>query len=457
VHGPTGAAAPQGLEVVTNALISLASKKNAATSEKVSLEQPRVVPPAPFFFSNSISVKAASLAELYESIVSSLQNVGVDFEFNESKWKGHCYIYKPSGFCYFTLHVYTKDGSNTSFVIDINRQKGKHALLKFAYDGILSQLRSSGAVVDDAADVQQVAPSKGLPLERNTSGSSTTSTGSNISLGPLPANIRNSIPASLLSATSELDPELDAAVEEKDDDEKVDQTVASLTSIALKDSANFSSRDQAAISDGFAAIAAMLGSRYDDVAAPAAQSMATLSVSSRVASILGKRALQALVAFATSPQGQASGVTATAAASSSFAAVSSPSVDPALLIFRNLLMAISSHANYSIEARTACVIAVASLAKDASCQEVLNTMAGPAILMDAVAIHVPSAAGAAFRRVCMEAVWTICCYGSNKDAFLHAAKQAGCGARASVLAKPPYAGIDPVFDKFATLLKDSLQ
>jgi hypothetical protein len=204
-----------------------------------------------------------------------------------------------------------------------------------------------------------------------------------------------------------------------------------------------------AVVEAFSNLVVMVGSEFEDVAVPAAQSVAALSVSSRVRAALGASASEALKADILARQqqrqqqgGSSSALTGPAAAAAAAAAASVR--PPALRLFETLLgRACSVYA--SPESRTICAIALAKFASDAQCASVLLAMGAPSHLLTAVASVQICAPLSALRRECLRAVAAIC---KSEDAA-RAANAAGCDAFALRLTQPPYNGDQGEFNALA--------
>jgi hypothetical protein len=229
--------------------------------------------------------------------------------------------------------------------------------------------------------------------------------------------------------------------------------------------------DPSSIADAFATLGAMLVSDFDDVSAPAAQSIASLSVSRRVRGALGAKAAACTAAHPTpaalravaaapkmaalgwqppSPQGQ-QGQQGQASPTSWPAADASASV---VQLFEMLLSRLergfrNPYTNVfvptvGIECRTSCAIAIANLVREPACAGAFTVLGATSRILEAVK-HVPhGAATAAFRRESMRAVHALI---TGNEAAARWAAQYGDGVRARSLAEA-FGGLDGAFDGF---------
>jgi hypothetical protein len=168
----------------------------------------------------------------------------------------------------------------------------------------------------------------------------------------------------------------------------------------------------------------MLGSEFEDVAVPAAQSVAALSVSSRVRAALGASAAEALKADAASRLRSSSGTVSPTTAATR---------PPSLRLFEILLGRIRS-VFASPESRTVCAIALAKFASDPACASVLLSMGAPLDLLNTLGSVTICAPLSALRRECARAVAAIV---KSEDAA-RAANALGCDRFALRLTQPPY-------------------
>ncbi len=122
------------------------------------------------------------------------------------------------------------------------------------------------------------------------------------------------------------------------------------------------------------------------------------------------------------------------------------------------LAMLSPGASASLEARTACALAVVSLAREPRCARALAgpvLRAAPRLLAAAAAVPL-CAPAAALRRECLHAVYRLLVAaprGSAEAALL----VADCAGRAGALAAPPFTGVDPQYDGWAGLLMGELR
>jgi len=229
-----------------------------------------------------------------------------------------------------------------------------------------------------------------------------------------------------------------------------------------------------------ASLVEVLASEFDDVALPAAQSLALLSGSDRVRAALGAVIRAYLDAHRARAAGGASPASARAATSlaaaqafgapaeSPAAALRSPSagsvaspshvVGPgaaaaAAAVERDGLLAVNllgllmrraSDVLASVECRTAAAFAVANFARHAAVADALMMFRAPLTLLDAAAGTEICARNACLRRQLLRGLWHVI---STSPAHARVALQLDCCRRAEVLASSPHhTGIEPGFD-----------
>jgi hypothetical protein len=345
-----------------------------------------MMPPAPFFLTHHVVHLSVESGRLRSAMEDSLRMCGADFEYNACKWKAKAYVYRPSGFVNFAMRAYTEAGPNGNelYLVELQRRRGCHVMFQSVYDTILQAFAKSGALQQDSPSARRVAEIASAKTRETATGVADEASKNSAALPP-PTFNRVSLPSHVATEP------LNASVATSEGGYASDRSVSSTASAASnadtgKNAAELgmsknAEADSSMVVDALTTLTTMLASEYDDVACPAAQSIAALCVSKRVRKALGLRAVAALE--------KGSGADQTA--------------QPVLQLFENL-MARACNPYLSIESRTSCAIALSELAKDSNCARALFRTQLPARLLAAV-LHVPQcAAGAAFRRQAIEAV-----------------------------------------------------
>lgn len=279
----------------------------------------------------------------------------------------------------------------------------------------------------------------------------------------------------------------DDDADEDDDDgvsggEEAPTTLASGTTTGTG-----SARDPRGVLDAFASLAALLGSDYDDISAPAAQSIASLSTSRKMRRVVGEAAAAGAAAAAAaaatgaSSRARSSGSdsAATTPAASPSHAASAPSTTPAAAgaaaaattavaaataadaqsaAAAALLQTLLNRAVFqraSTECRTSAALSLASFARDARCAEALATLNAGAVLLTAAALVPLSAPTAALRRELVRAVLNMT-LAAPATARAAVREPAVIHLRTYALMRPPFAGVDHAFDAVVRRLEEVL-
>lgn len=194
--------------------------------------RPPPVPTLPFQMSRFLLPMECSGESVHSTVQSILEKASVDFSYKADKYKAKCYVYRAHGYCHFVLHVYTKRDADNQFIVELQRRNGCCHEFRSVYDKLLLQMKELNVLsmcdevqrkLAQLSLVNSIIPTAGEELEREA-------------------------PASITDLTKD---ETHAAV----------HAVTSLLSL--------------------------LKSQYDDLAGPAAQSIASLTSSRRIRSVLG--------------------------------------------------------------------------------------------------------------------------------------------------------------------------
>lgn len=392
--------------------------KPAATK----LERPAVLPAPPFALTPYVVPLSCKPAAARGGVERALAAHSVDYEYNEAKWKAKCYLYHPTGTCHFVVRLYSERAGDDAFLVELQRRKGCARIFRRAFDAVLAALAQEGVVSADSEAAKRV---HGLALAPAASAAA---------------------PAPALAIAG-----VDFA--------GADGGAATAPPAAV------TAADAHAIVDAFLPLTAMLAQSFDDIVTPAAQSIASLSTSRRVVAALGMRAragAEALAAGRRSPDAsplsrQSSTGTASTASPAASAAASEVERRDTQIVY-NLLQNLVVRAlqpTVSLEARTACAMALANLAQDAACAEVL------ALFNSAVAVFLAlkdvevSARAAALRRELARVALRV----MTASAAAAAAVAADRGASAAVLALATdarYRGHDAAFDRLAAAASEQV-
>lgn len=412
-------------QTITRKAQSSAYSLRADRTATQALTKPRVLPPAPFFLTSTSVAVTCKVRELEHHLKTALKQVQVDYEFCAAKWKAKCYVYRPNACCHFAVRCYTERTNGNSqpacndlpagcfrltplpaqdehasgrvqpadpeqidnFVLELQRRKGCHTLFRTTFDGVLSHLTQGGILRPESAArlAEQVCIDRAVSTASTSSGTSLPMPPADLvrqsTLGlPPPAFFQapeqNALPLSLL------DPRIDP-----DDDSR-------------SSSAEVQQQHEEAVADAFATLSSMLAKPWDDVACPAAMSISALAVGRRIRQALGAKVRPAFVAFQQAQQ----------------AGRALASVPAILTMFDALIKRVLDAKFTSVECRTACAMAIANLARDPSCGEVLFAMRAQDALLHAVLQTEPAACTAALRREAMAAFSTLLLLDDRADA-----------------------------------------
>lgn len=363
------------------------------------------MPPPPFFLTHHVLHLTCELPRLRGCMEDGLRNCGADWEYNPAKWKAKGYIFKPNGFVNFALRAYTEvsPSGNEQYLVELQRRRGCHTLFQAVYDTLLHSFSTRGMLKDGTASAERAAALVQVGVAEAATGlSGGSASSSSGGLPPPPFTSRRPVllkPAAQATGASTTEGDAKDASEElgyaSDASDVSTASVASSNSHSGSgsQSAALDANDTAMVVDAFTTLSAMLASEFDDVACPAAQSIAALCSSKRVRRALALRLSAALDAATAHTPTSASGM----------ATPPAPAPAPVLALCEQLLVR-CANPYASIESRTASVIALQQLCKDRECARSLFRMHLPARLLTAVLYMPQCAAGAAFRRAAIQAV-----------------------------------------------------
>lgn len=324
-------------------------------------------------------------------------------------------MFRSHGNCQFVLRMYSEkaDADADRYIVELQRRRGCCNVFKSTYQKLVSNLAHSGHLVPDCPIAKRLQE-----LERRCDG-----------------------------------PKLPRSLE--DDVDPSDDDVAQFKPTPVEDAH--------AIVESFASLNTMLTSEFDDIACPAAQSIASLTVSRRIRAALGAKAVAGLenAAHATSSASSlpmqspsaATRQTSTSSVASSATAVDRTDGQTVLTLLRSLLVRAISVA-YSVESRTGSAIAVANLSQDPQCAEAFAFFKAPAAMLTALASVPITAQTAALRRELITAVWRIV---NTSPATVDGCIRDSCHKRAAALQLCPITGVDPVFDACLSRVITKLQ
>jgi hypothetical protein len=278
--------------------------------------------------------------------------------------------------------------------MELQRRKGCHVLFRATYDALMGHLVNAGWISGNS-DAARRARAMGLTDEAAPAAGSA---GAASALKPLSA----------LEADDLLSADGDDSGSEDEASRASSRTSAGEASASASTKPASTAAATATVVDAFTTLTGMLASDFDDVALPAAQSIAALTFSKAVRKQLGKRATAALAAATSaSPRITATGAPAGAATPT----LPDQANFSVLQLFEALLARVGgawmgdplAPQRASLECRTAAALALVHLAKDKSCAEVLATMFAVPRLINGVTITGHSAASASLRRECLRA------------------------------------------------------
>lgn len=328
-----------------------------------------------------------------------------------------CYLYHPTGTCHFVVRLYSERAGDDAFLVELQRRKGCARIFRRAFDAMLAALAQDGVLSVESEAGKRVHA---------------------LALAP-PASAASAAPALAIAG--------------------VDFAGADGGASAAPAAAPVTAADAHAIVEAFLPLTAMLAQSFDDIVTPAAQSIASLSTSRRVVAALGMRAragAEALAAGRRSPEAspasrQSSTGTVTSPAPSSAAATASEVERRDTQIVYNLLQNLVVRAlqpTVSLEARTACAMALANLAQDAACAEALAQFNSAVAVFLALKDVEVSARAAALRRELARVALRVMT--ASPAAAAAVAGDSGAATAVRALATDPrYHGHDAAFDRLA--------
>jgi len=438
----------------------------SATKPAVRLDRPAPVPGGPFALTPFVVGLRCPVVELRTRVESALRTSNVDYEYNDAKWKvrrdgtggegggllrhhgradgrgvcqtptrtrpraqAKCYVFKPGGHCHFVVRLYADRVGlgEDAFLLELQRRAGCTRIFHRTYDQVIASFAGLGVLHPEGEAARRFA----------TAAQRASSTGS--------------APATLaLTYDGAVDP-------------------ASLEDVHL------TAGEAHAIVEAFVPLNAMLKQQFDDIVTPAAQSVASLLTSRRVLAAVGMRtraAQEAAVASRTPsppatsapPAGGAvtrqSSVSSVASVASTAAAEASVAADRADgVIVLNLVVGLLRHATQttmSVEARTACAMALAQLCKEPACAVVVAMPALAALshILAALGAEAVSARAACLRRELIQLAATLL---EVAPATAGPAVAEGLHTRAHAIAFDAHTrGVDPAFDAIAARVSERL-
>ena len=347
--------------------------------------------------------------ELRRALETSLSASGVDFEYNPAKFKANCYRHTSHGSAAFTVRCHAAAAENWGvppttpevFLLQLTRRSGAPAVFLTAVDALLVGMVERGLLPTDgaartraaqlhalsAAHARAVAGAQGLP--------------------PLPPLALLDLPTLSPVQSSGLDEPHDPAA-----DPHVPPLIFKLVEHLCSD--------------------------FEDVAGPAAQSIAELTGTVGVRHALGS------AAYLESEAGQWGHVGSTL-----LSALMDKVRNPLVCVSRPMTpRSLAAEAAVGAELRTAAAIALVHLARDSCGGVALARLHGPSILLDAVAAVPSCAATAGLRREAARAAGLVVA-GAARDAGREQMRllQHDCvRERAEALLRPPFRGMDTDLD-----------
>lgn len=310
-----------------------------------------MIPPLPAYLLNWVMTLRCDLDTLRTHVEAGLKAARVDFEYKPASWKAKCYVYTPSTSCQFVAKLYTaaaaaaattqsagSSSSSESWTLELIRRSGNHGTFRTVFDRVLMHLSDAGLIEPSCT-----AAARAHTLRKD----------AQIQTDAIAAGAPH-FPKSL--SDDAVDPETNSVSSGVVD--------APFTAAA--------SLDSQSVADAFKSLSEMLKQPYDDVCSPAAQSICALTVSRKVRAALGQKARAALGVLFTAQQQAAA---AAASAGGKVATAAPIPVDPVLSVFDGLARrAVDESGSTSIDCRTACAMAMATLSRDADCAYVLFKM-----------------------------------------------------------------------------------
>jgi len=328
------------------------------------------------------------------------------------------------------LRTYARDGDPGSFLVELQRRRGCVRVFGRAYDRLCAHLGLRGLLAEDspaAGRLRAMHADLALAAQRIAPAPPSAAAASVFPPAPAPPAstsmreaLRDAARAAACGGIGVSGGEDGAATaddEEHDGDAEAERCAGA--------------GDALAIVGACVSLAAALASAYDDVCAPAAQSLALLAASPRVRDALGV----ALAACLAAP-----------------AAGAEHGGLQALELLGGLVARAADPARSSLECRTAAAVALSQLTRNAAVADALLVLRSPLpALLDAAAAAEVCASGACLRRQLLRTVLHVVS-AQPGPARLAAAQLFDVARRADALARAPHAGADARFDHIASKL-----
>jgi hypothetical protein len=307
------------------------------------------------------------------------------------------------------------------FLVELQRRRGCVRVFGRAYDRLCAHLGLRGLLAEDSPAAARLrAMHADLALASARGGAARG--GAPFLPAPLPpaaAAMRDAMRDMAAAAAARRGGGDDGTATADDDEHEADAEAEALAAHGRAGS------DGAAVVAACVSLAGALASAYDDVCAPAAQSLALLALSPRVRDAL-------------------------AGALAACAAPAPAAAERAGLAALGLLSGLAARAadgagGTSLECRTAAAVALSQLTRAPAVADALLVLREPLLaLLDAAAAAEVCAGGACLRRQLLRAALHVVAPGAARLAA--AGVLAGVRLRADALARAPHAGADARFD-----------
>ena len=406
---------------------SIASPAHSPAEPAVA-SRPRVLPPPPFALTSNVVQLCVPLMAVHEAVQSALRDADVDFEYKPAKFKARCFVYRARGACAFILRMYSTPASACSpaaspavagesgpLLLELQKRRGCAQVFARTCDRLILHMYLRGLLAEGcpaAARVRGMHADLAAAMRASAVPAASANMTTTASAFPPPpmcpgaAAMREAIREAARAAARARGGDDGAVTAAEDDDDhevEVDMELARRSAASPRaGGAGATACDAQAVVTACVSLVGALRSAYDDVCAPAAQSLALLASSPRVRDTLGASLaayFAAQRAGVPTPLAAAVSVAAGAAAAAPAAAAAVDAAGKqALGLLRALVQRAVDAPGTSLECRTAAAVALAQLSRNCSVSEALLRDAAPVALLDAAAAAVVGAEGAALRR-----------------------------------------------------------
>ena len=309
---------------------------------------PPEVPEPPFTLTSNL-IELRTHSSIKEALIDAKIDFGpLDDGDSDKNWSWQCFVFRSSGHTEFNIHIYSRNGN---YLLELRRMSGCLTTFRHSYYRLISAFGARGLLIEGSVAAAHFAKMSAR---------------------------RSAPPAS--SAPSPLLPP--PPFDEYADPDNSEDLVAVALTLALPEA------DKVLADIKLSSIIENLASDYDDVSTPTAQDLARLACNQHVRAALGAVFKDYFDKHATTP------------------------TPPLAIKLLSLLLSrvIDKPAgSTSIKCRTACALALGSMARETKVADALLMFKAPALLLDSTKalLDIAHARNACLRRQLVRTVWHV--------------------------------------------------